>query len=367
MVLFGGRSGEHEISVLSATSVIKNLDSSKYDIIPVGIDKSGKWILQDLQKILEAPEGELKLSQSGQLVSSKLHEGVDEQKFLSSDQQQNVLKDVDVVFPVLHGPLYEDGNIQGILNLLEVPFVGAGVLASAIGMEKDVAKRLVSAEGINVGDFQVYKKQAWISDQNSIVEDVKSNFSFPVFVKPVNMGSSVGIHKVQEESELASAMNDAYQYDRKVIVEAFVPAREIEVAVLENINDNLNPLSSVPGEIIPNHEFYSYESKYLDDDGAELKIPAALSPAHTAEAQAIARDIFVALECEGMARVDLFLDKGTNKFIFNEVNTLPGFTKISMYPKMWEASGLSYMELLDKLIELAEARHVEISSLKREK
>jgi D-alanine-D-alanine ligase len=264
---------------------------------------------------------------------------------------------IDVVFPVMHGPLCEDGTIQGLLELADVPYVGSGVLASAVGMDKDVAKRLVRDAGLPIVPYLTIKDVSWKKDFDALSEKAFKTIGLPLFVKPANLGSSVGVHKVKQREELRSALEDAFRYDTKILIEKAINAREIEFAVLENSDPSAIPLVSQPGEIVPRHEFYSYEAKYLDDKGAELLIPAKLDSSQIARGQQIAREVFTILECEGMARVDFFVDRNTGDFYFNEVNTLPGFTSISMYPKMWEASGIPYDELLNRLIDLAMARH----------
>lgn len=272
----------------------------------------------------------------------------------------------DVVFPIIHGTNGEDGTIQGLFELAEVAYVGCGVLGSAIGMDKEVAKRLVNAAGVPIVPYIALKKADWLKSKSQIEARVTKELGIPCFVKPVNAGSSVGVHKVKKPSDLISAIEDAFRYDVKVLIEKAIPAREIELSALENPKFGESTLISVAGEINPTHEFYSYEAKYLDENGATMKIPADLTPAQLKTAQDLARRAFDALECEGMARVDLFLDKNTGDFYFNEVNTLPGFTSISMYPKMWEASGMKYSELLTTLIELAIARHDRKKALVRD-
>ncbi len=346
-VVFGGRSGEHEVSLQSAASVMKNLDPQRFEVVPVKIDPKGRWHLGE-QLLLE--------------------EGVKSLPLLRK------WPEVDVVFPVMHGPLCEDGTIQGLFELAEIPFVGAGVLASAVGMDKDVAKRLVRDAGWSVVPYCVVRQADWqgaamgpaAQMRVDLSEKISKELGYPVFIKPANLGSSVGVHKVKDPSELEPALADAFRYDSKVLVEQAVRAREIEVSVLENSSYGASPLVSIPGEIIPRHEFYSYEAKYLDENGATLMIPAQLKPEQVKEAQTLAAGVFTALECEGMGRVDLFLDQDSGRLYFNEINTIPGFTKISMYPKLWEASGISYRELLSRLIDLALARHQRKGVLCRE-
>lgn len=360
VVLYGGKSGEHEVSLQSAASVIQHLDRTRFEVIPVSIDKNGRWQWNDLALIEEsrrkalpifqnAPEMRLQPQASGPALLQPISGGSG--------------KSVDVFFPVMHGPLCEDGTVQGMLELAEVAYVGSGVLGSAIGMDKDVAKRLAKAAGVPVAPYISIKRESYDRQKSAVITEAKK-LKLPVFVKPVNMGSSVGVHKVKRWEDLEAALADAFLYDRKVLIEQGVNAREIELAVLED-----QPLFvSLPSEIraLGNHEFYSYEAKYLDEAGSSYDMPAKLSSAETKRAQEIALLAFQALECEGMARVDLFLDRDSGEFFFNEVNTIPGFTSISMYPKMMEASGIPYPELLTRLVEIALRRQAEKQRLKRE-
>lgn len=293
-LVFGGRSGEHEVSIMSAKSIYQNLDKNKYEVIKIKIGKDGKW-------------------------------------------NWNLMRGVDVFFPIVHGTFGEDGSLQGLFELLDVAYVGAGVLGSAVGMDKDVMKRLLLQAKILVADYVVLKK----GEELGKVE-------FPVFVKPASMGSSVGISKAHNEAELQTAIDGAFEYDTKVLVEEAVSGQEVECAVL----GNEKPVASVVGEVIPRHEFYDYEAKYIDENGAELIIPARLLKKLADEVREVAVRTYRALECTGMARVDMFVTQ-EGKVIVNEINTLPGFTSISMYPKLWEASGVTYKELLDRLICLA--------------
>lgn len=373
-VLYGGRSGEHEVSLQSAASVIRNLDSNRFEVIPVAIDKSGRWLFHNLNQIeqnskslpvhLDAPQVVLSSFQSGQPGQPGQSGG--EPSLMQLSSQGAFVQPVDVVFPVIHGPLCEDGTIQGLLEIADVPYVGCGVLSSAVGMDKDVAKRMIRDAGLPIVPYVAVKTDAWKKSPVVVVDKIQRELGFPVFVKPANQGSSVGVHKVKDPSGLSTALDDAFRYDVKVLVEKAIQAREIEISVLENLSDGLQPLVSVPGEIAPSHEFYSYEAKYLDENGATLMIPADLSAENRVMAQKIAFEAFLALECEGMARVDLFLDKNSGQFYFNEVNTIPGFTSISMYPKLWEATQLKYPELLSRLIDLALMRHSRKKALLRE-
>lgn len=363
-VLYGGKSGEHEVSLQSAASVIRHLDRDRFEVIPVSIDKQGKWQWNDL-KLIEAAQGkalpifanapEMRLAPQNDGRASLLP---------TSTSAAASFHDIDVFFPVMHGPLCEDGAVQGLLELADVAYVGSGVLGSAIGMDKDIAKRLTSLAGIPIAPYVAVTKQGFARDPGASLKAAQGSLTLPVFVKPCNMGSSVGVHKVKKWEDLAPALKDAFQYDLKVLVEQGIDAREIEVAVLEG-----DPLfTSVASEINAStkHEFYSYEAKYLDADGATVDLPAKISDAQMKRVQALAAKAFATLECNGLARVDFFLDRGTGDFYFNEVNTLPGFTSISMYPKMMEASGMPYPKLLTRLIELALAKQAEKHALKRE-
>ena len=363
--MYGGRSGEHEVSLQSAASVINHLDRDRYEIVPVAIDKQGRWHLNDLSLL----EGKKSLPVFKDAPSVVLPPNVGDSAIgsaLLSWDEVGEPKAIDVVFPVVHGPLCEDGTIQGLLELADVPYVGCGVLASAIAMDKELAKRVARDAGIPIVPYVSLKIEKWKKETEQSAERIQRELGYPVFVKPANLGSSVGVHKVTDGGGLRSALEDAFRYDVKVLVETAIDAREIELAVLENPDSGGEPLVSVPGEINPSHEFYSYEAKYLDENGAELIIPAMLDPEQTKEVQEIGRKIFSAIECEGMARVDLLLDRRSGQFYFNELNTIPGFTSISMYPKMWEASGISYQELLSRLVDLAMSRHERKRILVRE-
>jgi D-alanine-D-alanine ligase len=344
-VLYGGRSAEHEVSLQSAAAVIKNLDKNKFTVIPVAIDKQGKAWVNELEHLT---------------VDEFLPVKTQTSKALS-------LKDnlCDVVFPVLHGSFGEDGTLQGLLDVLGFPYVGANVLASAIGMDKVIAKRLAQADKIPVVPFVTFNSAQWQSNQVFLQKKIEKELAYPLFVKPVNAGSSVGITKVKKAADLLAAVNLAAEYDTKILVEQALTVREIEVAVLENLSFGEAALVSTLGEIKPQHEFYSYEAKYLDENGAILTIPAVLKEGQAEKIKTLAAKIFTSLACEGMARVDFFMEEATQKIYFNELNTIPGFTKISMYPKLWEATGLSYQELLTHLIELALARHERSSHLKQ--
>lgn len=345
-VLFGGRSGEHEVSLASAASVIRGLDPDKYEAVPIGITKEGHWLIgAGAQKML--PE----VLRGGQRVM--MTTDPTDAALVPLDRSGGGTR-LDVVFPVLHGTFGEDGTIQGLLDLAGLPFVGAGVLGSAIGMDKDVAKRLLRAVKIPVVPWVTVRRSEWEHNPKEIQREVERKFRYPVFVKPATLGSSVGMTKVHSRAELAPALNLAAEFAMKILVEKAMVAREIEVSVL----GNSDPRASVPGEIVPHREFYDYAAKYLEE-GTQLLIPAKLQPPQVRKIQAMAVTAFRALELSGMARVDFFLEKRGVKIFLNEVNTIPGFTSISMYPKLWEASGIPFRELIDRLIELALEHHRE--------
>jgi len=344
-ILFGGKSAEHEISLLSAKNVYEAIDRTQFEPVLVGIDKAGCWFLNDASHFLlnaDDPSA-ISLNTEGSLVALQ----PEKHGLISAESKGNVSVDLDAVFPILHGPFGEDGTIQGFLKLADIPFVGPGVLGSAVGMDKDAMKRLLRDAQIPIGKFITLKSHEKIPP----FTEVEAALGNPVFIKPANMGSSVGISKVRNEGEYALAVKDAFLYDRKIIVEEFINGREIECAVL----GNEEPIASVPGEIIPTHEFYSYDAKYLDENGAALQIPAKLDEETEKRIQELAVKVFQTLCCEGLSRVDFFL-KENGEIIINEINTMPGFTKVSMYPKLWEASGISYTELITRLIELAISR-----------
>jgi D-alanine-D-alanine ligase len=364
-VLYGGRSGEHEVSLQSAASVINYLDRDRFEIVPVAIDKQGRWHLNDIS-LLEGKKSLPVFKDAPKVVLPPNPADPGGGSALIRLGESGEARGIDVVFPVMHGPLCEDGTIQGLLELADLPYVGCGVLASAIAMDKEMAKRVARDAGIPIVPYVSLKHEVWKKEKQQLAKSIEEQLGYPVFVKPANLGSSVGVHKVKEPSGLNAALEDAFNYDRKVLVEAAVNAREIEVSVLENLEAGADSLVSIPGEIEPAHEFYSYEAKYLDEKGAELIIPAKLDSEETKRAQDIGRKAFTVLECEGMARVDLFLDRTSGEFFFNELNTIPGFTSISMYPKLWEASGISYQELLSKLVDLAISRHKKKKTLVRE-
>lgn len=356
-ILFGGKSAEHEVSLISAKNVIEALDKDKYDVFLIGIDKTGEWRLRNGYSYLMNQDNPklVQLHESKECLAFVPQQGRKDLVHCSENQLQESLQ-LDVIFPVLHGTYGEDGTVQGLLKLANIPFVGAGVLSSSIGMDKDVMKRLLRDAQIPVAKFiTVHEFHRNVLDFENIVNTV----GLPFFVKPANSGSSVGVAKVKTKEDFSASLDNAFLYDRKVIIEEFIEGREIECSVLGNDH----PIASLPGEVIPQHEFYSYEAKYLDGEGALFEIPVSLPALLTEKIQQMAVQTYQALCCEGMARVDFFLKKNGEVYV-NEINTIPGFTKISMYPKLWIASGLSYSELLDRLIELAIERHQKESALK---
>ena len=344
-VLFGGRSGEHEVSLASARNVMEALRQAGHTVAPLGIDRSGRWLVQGdpLARLTQASQQPV----NGQPARTRA-------TLLPLAEEQATLPPVDIIFPVLHGPFGEDGTVQGLLEMADLPYVGSGVLASALGMDKGASKLVFQAVGLPQAPYQVFLRRRWRQEPESILERLEEALDYPMFVKPANLGSSVGISKARDREELAQAIQLACEYDRKIVVEEAVPgAREIEVSVLGNDE----PAASIPGEIVPGNEFYDYAAKYLDDN-SQLLIPAPIGPALTQQVQELAVRAFQALDCAGLARVDFLLSE-TGELFLNEVNTMPGFTRISMFPKLWEASGLSYPELVDRLLQLGFERHQE--------
>ncbi|MEN6347590.1 MAG: D-alanine--D-alanine ligase family protein [Armatimonadia bacterium] len=355
-VLFGGRSGEHEVSVASARSVVANLDPEKYDVMLLGITKDGRWQLPaESQKALT--EGPARAPGASAILPADYHAGGILR--LGGNGSPSTAP-IDVVIPVLHGTYGEDGTVQGLLDLAGLPYVGAGVLGSAVGMDKVVMKTLFRAAGLPVPDFVSFKRHEWQADPDSLRKRIAEELGYPCFVKPANLGSSVGISKVCDETELDAAIDLAAEYDLKVIVERSVQnAHELECGVLGNDD----PQASVVGEVIPSRDFYSYEAKYIDDK-SEVIIPADLPEDLSEQIRALSVRAFQVAECAGLARVDFLVTRDTHEVFVIEINTLPGFTQISMYPKLWEASGVSYRELIDRLIELALEHHAQRESLR---
>jgi D-alanine-D-alanine ligase len=345
-VIFGGRSGEHEVSLRSAESIIKAIDKKKYEVVPIGITRQGRWLVSGDAKAM-LPETVMRADhhQPVAIIGDPTQRGL---KKLDA----NLSERLDVVFPVLHGTYGEDGTIQGLLEMAGVPYVGCGVLASATGMDKVLMKQLFAQAGLAVADYEWFLRAAWEAGPEPIVKKIARRLGYPVFVKPANLGSSVGISKAGDRGALVDAINDAARYDRKVIVERAVVGREIEVSVLGNDH----PAASLPGEIITGHTFYDYEDKYIDTT-SRTEVPARLPKKIVEQLQRDAVKAFQAIDGSGLARVDFFVETRTQQVIINEINTMPGFTAISMYPKMWEASGIGYSELIDRLIGLAFERH----------
>jgi D-alanine-D-alanine ligase len=352
-ILFGGRSGEHEVSLASAASVIRALDPAKYEAIPIGIAKDGRWLAGG-----SAPKMLPEVLRSGQRVVLAPDPTAGELVPFAPNASHTGTR-VDVVFPVLHGTFGEDGTIQGLLELAGLPYVGAGVLASAVGMDKDVQKRIFQQARLPIVPFLAFRRAKWESQPKAVLPQVRKKFRFPLFVKPATLGSSVGMSRVSNAAAFPAAMNLAAEFAQKIIVEPAVNGREIEVSVLGN--DDLR--ASIPGEIVPHREYYDYAAKYLEE-GTRLLIPAKLTAPQVARFQDYAVRAFRSIEGAGMARVDFFLERRTGRIMLNELNTIPGFTAISMYPKLWEASGLPYAQLIDRLIELALQQHHEKSRTK---
>ncbi|NBO64701.1 MAG: D-alanine--D-alanine ligase [Acidobacteria bacterium] len=350
-VIFGGRSGEHEISLRSAESVISALDPAKYVITPIAIERDGRWKTANDDTLLNPFEVMEKGDQPVALLGDPTRKGL---ALLSADLTCATMKPLDVVFPVLHGTYGEDGTIQGLLEMADIPYVGCGVLASSTGMDKVIMKLLFEEAGLDGVQFITVLRAHWEADQDEIELRIMAEIGFPCFVKPANLGSSVGISRANNREELRRGLALAARYDRKLIVEQGVDAREIEVSVLGNDQ----PIASLPGEIVtPSASFYDYQTKYLDASGALLVVPVDLEPELLRRIQGDAIRAFQAIDGSGLARVDFFLERGTDRLLINEINTMPGFTSISMYPKLWEATGIPYGSLIDRLIELAFERH----------
>lgn len=367
-VIFGGQSSEHEVSRFSAQSIIENLDKNKYDVVMIGITREGKWLTY------EGPVEKLATGEWEAIAESKCHspKSLAAETCGDSANIDNEIEKIrgenkpggkyDVIFPVLHGTNGEDGTIQGLFELAGIPYVGCGVLGSALGMDKYYAKIIFEKEGIPQAKYLVFNKKQVLRDMEKVVEEVEKTFGYPCFVKPCNCGSSVGVSKPHNREELVNALNLAIEYDRRVLVEEYIEGQEVECAVLGNDD----PIASTVGEIIPCNEFYDYNAKYSNESTSEIIIPARLPHETIEKIREYAVRAFKALDCSGLARVDFFVHKKTGRVYINEVNTMPGFTKISMYPKLWEASGIPYSKLLDKLIELALEKYEEKKELKRD-
>ncbi|MBZ5645789.1 MAG: D-alanine--D-alanine ligase [Acidobacteriia bacterium] len=375
-ILFGGRSGEHEVSLLSAASVVEAIDKNKYEVVPIGITKKGRWLTaHHAERLLRGEKHEERHLRAGDPDATPgaalLAKGED---VLVPPVPETALApfeggghgahaahpiEVDIIFPVLHGTFGEDGTIQGLLELADIAYVGAGVLGSAAGMDKDVMKRLFAAAGLSIVKHVTALRADWEHDPKGVRKLIDRKLKYPVFVKPANLGSSVGITKAHDKKELGPAMDEAARYDRKLVVEEGVggarhKARELECSVLGNDR----PEASVVGEVVPGKEFYDYEAKYLSE-GSQLHIPAKLSKKQMKQVQEMATTAFQAVDCSGLARVDFLMDPRTHRIYVNEINTMPGFTSISMYPKLWAASGLSYPKLIDRLIQLGLERQAD--------
>ena len=343
-IVFGGRSAEHQVSLQSAKSIIDAIDKEKYQPVLIGITQQGKWLLNESTACLlnDNDPKNIALNSDGQPVA-----------LIPSDNKGDViatvgtpsLNSIDVLFPVLDGPYGEDGSIQGLAKLANIPCVGSGIIGSAVGMDKDFTKRLLMLAGLKVADYELVRRGNLTA---ALIDKIENRLHYPVFVKPANMGSSIGVSKADNREALISAVAKASAFDTKVLVEAAIIGREIECAILGNDD----PQASICGEIVSNHGFYDYESKYIEADGATLSIPALISEDESDRIREISKKVFTTLECKGLSRVDVFLTPSGEVFI-NEVNTMPGFTKISMYPKLWEQSGVGYKQLIDTLIQLA--------------
>ena len=351
-IIFGGRSGEHEVSFYSASSIIKAINRDKYTVVPIGITKEGRWI-SPYESALALQSGRIEGKSTVILVNNPSGKSL-----ISIDNHQEFKKEtwegkLDVIFPVLHGPYGEDGTIQGLLELADIPYVGAGVAASAVSMDKELMKTIFKQKSLPVLKWLTIKRKDWQKDKEEILSLIQNTFEYPLFVKPTNLGSSVGITKVHRKEELEKAIDLASSYDRKILIEEGLEgAREIECSVLGNDE----PQTSVVGEVKPAGEFYNYDSKYIDQ-ATQLIVPADLPEEISGKVKQIALEAFKAIDAAGMARVDFFVTKKENKIFLNEINTIPGFTSVSMYPRLWEASGVSYSKLIDRLIQLALERY----------
>jgi len=360
-LIFGGRSGEHDVSLMSARSVMKAINKNKYDMTLIGITKEGKWIAGD-DTMKQLTSGDIANASEAALLGEPQHRALMQVKAhaASGGGTLSSMTELDVIFPLLHGTFGEDGTVQGLLELADIPYVGAGVVGSAVGMDKAVFKSVMKANNIPTPKYVIALRSEVERDVNGVIAKCEAQFGYPMFAKPANLGSSVGVVKAHNKSEMPEALREAAKWDRKILIEQGIDAREIEISVLGNDD----PIASVPGEVRPKKEFYDYNAKYIDSD-SELLIPAPLDEATTKQAQEIAVATFKAIDACGMARVDFLMDRKTNELYVSEINTIPGFTEISMYPKLWEASGISYSELIDRLIELALERQAEKDATQR--
>ncbi|MBP7998262.1 MAG: D-alanine--D-alanine ligase [Chloroflexi bacterium] len=348
-IIFGGRSGEHEVSLNSARSVMKALDPEKYEVVQIGITHEGQWLTGEAMQALTAGY------QAGENGRMALVQAGTSETQISQLTASNA---IDVVFPVLHGTYGEDGTVQGLLELAGVPYIGAGVVGSAVGMDKAIFKQVMTANQIPVLPWLLVLKSQWQARPQTILDLIEARLRYPVFTKPANLGSSVGISKCRDRAELATGLDEAARFDRRIVIEQGINARELEVSVLGNDD----PIASIVGEVRPRRDFYDYVAKYVSDD-SELLIPAPLTPELAANVRRMAVQAYQAIDCAGLGRVDMLLDKDSDAVYLNEINTIPGFTQISMYPKLWEATGLSYPELLDRLVQLALERFAEKDQL----
>ncbi len=354
-IIFGGRSGEHEVSLKSAQSVMAALNPETYEVVPIGITKDGRWLTGDVVGALTAGNP----AQPAALLPDPTHAALmqmnEEPPTALAHASFSAVTELDVIFPVLHGTYGEDGTVQGLLELAGLPYVGAGVTGSAVGMDKGIFKQVMVANGLPVLPYKLYHKSMWLKRPNAVLDDIETSLTYPVFTKPANLGSSVGICKCNHRAELTAGLNEAAAYDRRLVVEqGLAHPRELEVSVLGNDD----PIASVVGEVRPQREFYDYVAKYVSDD-SDLIIPAELTAEKANELRALAIKAYTAIDCAGLGRVDFLMDRENGRLYINEINTLPGFTNISMYPKLWEAAGVSYSDLLDRLVALAIERHEE--------
>ncbi|MCO5176029.1 MAG: D-alanine--D-alanine ligase [Thermomicrobiales bacterium] len=360
-VVFGGRSGEHDVSLRSAQTVMAALEAAGHDVVPIGVSRQGAWLtsgdpmgeLQAQSPLFALPSGE---RQRGSVLDEVENLALSAQKSgeVAVIPANGWAGSIDVIFPVLHGPMGEDGTVQGLFELAGLPYVGAGVMASAVAMDKSVAKQIMAQSGLPQAPWLTVLRKEWARFPDAVIADVERELGYPCFVKPANLGSSVGVSKVNDVNELAAAMAEAGRHDRKILIEKGINARELEVSVLGNDE----PVASVVGEVIPGHDFYDYEDKYVDDS-SQLLIPAPIPDEVSEEVRGLAVRAFKMLDCAGMARVDFFLERDTMRVLLNEVNTIPGFTGISMYPKLWEATGVPIADLVRQLVDLAIERHEE--------
>ncbi len=358
-ILYGGRSDEHDVSRCSAASVVSAIDRERFDVTAIGIDRDGRWYVQDEPVVVDDADfgRKMALEKKGNWY---LNHFCDEHKLKLYDMENGRKVSVDVIFPVIHGTYCEDGTLQGLLELAMVPYAGADITGSVLGMDKDIAKRLLRDSGVPVVPWITLNRELWDKERNDLILRAEEEFEYPLFVKPAAAGSSVGIKKAADREQLLEAVEYAFTFDMKVLIEKAIDAREIECSVL----GNNSPEVSVPGEIIPRHEFYSYEAKYIDDNGADLVIPADIDEILSRRIRDEALKVYSVLNCTGMARIDFFLHRKSNDIYLNEINTLPGFTSISMYPKLWNYSGIEYTDLISRLIELGLERHSELMKIR---